>query len=144
MALEKRTDELAQSCFQSFAVSRLRLLREVLGVMRFAYGDRVAWFVLEPGMFARSGATTDETEGLIEHLQAIKSVEVAFLLEVLPNGLTRASLRSRGAVNVAAICQELGGGGHRLAAGLRTRLGPSELEPRLLALVAKQLPNAPA
>jgi phosphoesterase RecJ-like protein len=92
-------------------------------------------------MYAVSGALPEETEGLIEYLQAVKTVEVAFLLEALPDGLTRASLRSRGKVDVQKICQEFGGGGHRLAAGLRTKLAPAELEKKLLALIAKQLPE---
>ncbi len=92
-------------------------------------------------MYARSGAIPDETEGLIEYLQAVKTVEVAFLLESLPDGLTRASMRSRGKVDVQKICQEFGGGGHRLAAGLRTKLDPAALEKKLLDLIAKQLPE---
>jgi len=91
-------------------------------------------------MFARSGAVPDETEGLIEYLQAVKTVEVAFLLEMMPGGMTRASLRSRGLVDVQKICQEFGGGGHRLAAGLRTKLEPAVLEKKLLDLIAQQLP----
>jgi phosphoesterase RecJ-like protein len=73
-------------------------------------------------------------------LQSVKTVEVAFLLETLPDGLTRASMRSRGTVDVQRICQEFGGGGHRLAAGLRTKLDPAALEKRLLDLIAAQLP----
>ena len=92
-------------------------------------------------MYARSGALPEETEGLIEYLQAVRTVEVAFVLEVLPEGLTRASMRSRGKVDVQRICQEFGGGGHRLAAGLRTKLDPAALEKKLLDLIAKQLPE---
>ena len=92
-------------------------------------------------MYARSGAIPDESEGLIEYLQAVRTVEVAFLLEALPGGLTRASMRSRGQGDVQQICREFGGGGHRLAAGLRTKLDPVALEKKLLDLIANQLPN---
>jgi phosphoesterase RecJ-like protein len=92
-------------------------------------------------MYARSGAIPDESEGLIEYLQAVKTVECAFLLESLPDGLTRASMRSRGTVDVQKICQEFGGGGHRLAAGLRSKLDPAALEQKLIDLISKQLPQ---
>lgn len=131
---------LAEGCYQSFRAERLRLTREVMNELHFANRDRVAWFHLTPEMYARSGATPDETEGLIEYLQSVKTVEVAFLLEVMPEGMTRASLRSRGTVDVQQICAEFGGGGHRLAAGLRTKLEPAVLEKKLLDLIAKQLP----
>ncbi len=78
--------------------------------------------MLTTEMYTRSGAIPDESEGLIEYLQAVKTVECAFLLESLPDGLTRASLRSRGTVDVPKNLPGFGGGGHRLAAGLRTKL----------------------
>lgn len=133
--------DLAEGCYSSFRAERLLLLREVFQNIHFANRDRVAWFILTPETYARSGALPDETEGLIEYLQAVKTVEAAFLLESLPDGLTRASMRSRGKVDVQQICKEFGGGGHRLAAGLRSKLDPAELETKLLDLIAKQLPN---
>jgi phosphoesterase RecJ-like protein len=133
--------DLAEGCYQNFRTERLLLMREMFNSLHFADQDRVAWFYLSPETYARSGATPDETEGLIEYLQAVKTIEVAFLLETLPDGLTRGSMRSRGKVNVQQICAEFGGGGHRLAAGLRTRLEPAALEKKLLDLIASQLPN---
>ena len=131
---------LAESCYQSFRPERLFLLREVLDHVHFADRNRIAWFYLSPEAYARSGATSDETEGLIEYLQGIRTVEVAFILEEMPGGLTRASLRSRGRVDVQKISAQFGGGGHVLAAGLRTRLDPSTLEKKLIELIAQQLP----
>jgi len=133
--------DLAEACYQSFRAERLLLIGEVFKAIHFSSRNRVAWFCLTPEMYARSGAIPDETEGLIEYLQSVKTVEVAFLLESLPGGLTRASMRSRGTVDVQRICQEFGGGGHRLAAGLRTKLDPAALEKKLLDLIAKQLPD---
>ncbi len=131
--------DLAQACYQSFRAERLLLMREVFNDIHFTPDARIAWFFLTPEMYARSGAVPDETEGLIEYLQAVRTVEAAFVIESLPDGLTRASLRSRGTVDVQKICQEIGGGGHRLAAGLRTKLSPAELEKKLLELISKQL-----
>jgi phosphoesterase RecJ-like protein len=131
--------DLAIACYQSFRAERLLLVSEVFSAIHFADHNRVAWFHLTPAMYERSGALPEETEGLIEHLQTVKTVECAFLLETLPDGLTRASLRSRGRVDVQRICQLFGGGGHRLAAGLRTKLAPDALEKQLLAEIAKQL-----
>jgi len=130
----------AEACYQSFRAERLLLIGEVFKAIHFTDRNRVAWFCLTQEMYALSGAIPDETEGLIEYLQAVKTVEVAFVLEALPDGLTRASMRSRGKVDVQRICREFGGGGHRLAAGLRTKLDPIALEKKLLDLIAKQLP----
>jgi phosphoesterase RecJ-like protein len=132
--------DLAEGCYNSFRAERLLLVSEVLQGIHFTNQNRIAWFSLTAEMYSRSGAIPDESEGLIEHLQAVKSVQCSFLLEALPDGLTRASLRSRGAVDVQKICQEFGGGGHRLAAGLRTKLAPAELEKQLIEKISQQLP----
>jgi phosphoesterase RecJ-like protein len=133
---------LSEGCYQSFRPERLLLLREVLNSLHFREDGKVAWFHLTPETYARSGAKPDETEGLLEYLQAVRTVEVAFVLEEMSDGMSRASLRSRGTVDVNRICAELGGGGHRLAAGLRTKLSLPDLQARLLELVAQQLPAA--
>ena len=130
---------LAEGCYNNFRAERLLLMREVLNALHFADQARIAWFHLSLETYERSGATPDETEGLIEYLQAVKTVEVAFLMETMADGLTRASMRSRGSVDVQKICAFFGGGGHRLAAGLRTSLDPAALEKKLLELIAKQL-----
>ena len=44
--------------------------------------------------------------------------ESTLILFTSDNG-TGASVRSRGAVDVSALCAQFGGGGHRLAAGVR-------------------------
>jgi phosphoesterase RecJ-like protein len=132
--------DLSEACYQSFRAERLLLIGEVFKAIHFDNRNRIAWFCLTPEMYQLSGAIPDETEGLIEYLQSVKTVECAFLLETLPDGLTRASMRSRGTVDVQEICKGFGGGGHRLAAGLRTKLAPAVLEKQLVDLIAKQLP----
>ena len=131
---------LAEGCYQSYRAERLRLMREVMNALHFANRDRVAWFYITPENYTSSGAIAEETEGLIEHLQAVASVEVAFMIESLPDGMTRGSMRSRGKVDVQKICTAFGGGGHKLAAGLRTKLKPAELEKKLLEMISEQLP----
>jgi phosphoesterase RecJ-like protein len=48
---------------------------------------------------------------------AIAGVEVAVFLRELPEGNFRLSLRSKGKIDVAAIAERVGGGGHVTASG---------------------------
>jgi phosphoesterase RecJ-like protein len=130
---------LAQSCYQSHPVSRLRLLREVLNTIQFRLNDRVVYYYLTKEMFEKSGAAREETEGLIEYLQSCETVEVAFVLEELDNQRTRVSLRSRGRVDVNRLASQFGGGGHTLAAGINSALSPWDLEKALLVELENQL-----
>ena len=52
---------------------------------------------------------------------------MAALMTAMSGELTRVSFRSKGELNVAAIAQKFGGGGHFHAAGLKTTLTPTVL-----------------
>ncbi|MEM1059678.1 MAG: bifunctional oligoribonuclease/PAP phosphatase NrnA [Verrucomicrobiota bacterium] len=130
---------LAQMCFQNYPATRLKLLREALNETVFTAGDRIAYFHLTPETFAKTGASREETEGLIEYLQTTGSIQVAFMLECLEDGKIRVSMRSRGKVDVAKIATELGGGGHKLAAGIRSALPADELIQTLTDRILAQL-----
>jgi phosphoesterase RecJ-like protein len=59
-----------------------------------------------------------DVEGVIDVLRTAREAEVAVVLKTDPeDGLLRVSTRSKGAVDVGAVCVSLGGGGHRCAAG---------------------------
>jgi phosphoesterase RecJ-like protein len=89
--------------------------------------------------FDRLGGERSETENLVNRLREIRGVEVGVLITELPSGLTRVSFRSKNRLNVAALAQSLGGGGHHNAAGLRTPLPPSAIKQRIVQAVAEAL-----
>ncbi len=101
--------------------------------MRFDGGGRVASFKLSLKTAAELGVIPEDNEGLIDHLRAIHGVIVAVFFEELADGKIRVSMRSKDErVDVCAICQKFGGGGHTLAAGARIRGTLSEVEERVL------------
>ncbi len=63
------------------------------------------------------GATSEDTEGIIDSIRDIDSVEVAALLRESEDGTVRVSLRGKSSADVSKIATQFGGGGHRLAAG---------------------------
>jgi phosphoesterase RecJ-like protein len=86
------------------------------------------------------GVIPEDNEGLIDHLRAVRGVIVAVFFEELPDGKVRVSMRSKTeAVDVCAICQKFGGGGHTLAAGARVRGTLREVEERVLTEVCDRV-----
>ncbi|MDP0397800.1 DHH family phosphoesterase [Tsukamurella strandjordii] len=63
----------------------------------------------------------DAAESLIDLLRTADDCEVAALFKEGEPGVWSASLRARSLVDVSAFAREVGGGGHRLAAGYTTR-----------------------
>ncbi len=131
--------QLALDSYQNHALSRLWLLREVLIHLHVTPDERVAVVQLTPELYAKSGANPDQLEGILEYVQMAGSIEVAVLIEAQKDGTCRASLRSRGRVDVQQVAQRFGGGGHRLASGLRTNESAQAVEQGLLAEIEKQL-----
>ena len=105
--LVTRGASLARICnevYQSYPLSRVKLLKHVYSKFRLADRDRIAWFWLKKIDFQRTGAESDDTEGLIDHIRAIEPVIVACVFEEIESNLTRISLRSKRAdVNVSEL-----------------------------------------
>ncbi len=141
--LVTRGANLAKICnevYQSYPLSRAKLLQHVYSKFRLTDQDRIAWFWLKQKDFDRTGAVSDDTEGLIDHIRDIEPVVVACVFEEVKPGLTRISLRSKHAlVNVSEICAQFGGGGHPAAAGARISGTPLSVQRRVIAAIKKAL-----
>lgn len=127
---------ISQLLYENYPRRRTELLRELLGTMRFEAGGKVASFSLSLKVAADLGVKPEDNEGLIDHLRAIRGVIVAIFFEELSDGKVRVSMRSKtDQVDVSAICQKFGGGGHKLAAGTRVKGTLAEAEQKILEAV---------
>jgi phosphoesterase RecJ-like protein len=134
---------ICQEVYQSYPVTRVRLLRHVYSSFRVTDDGRTAYFWLRKRDYARAGASTEESEGLIDHIRAIEGVVVAMVFEEVDEATTRVSWRSKAAaVDVAAIAQQFGGGGHKAAAGARVAGNPVGIQRRILTAVRRALKAA--
>jgi len=144
--LVARGANLARICdevYQSFPLSRARLLRHVYSRFRLTHDDRIAWLWLRKRDFARTGAHRVDAEGVIDHIRAIAPVVVACVFEELSPTLTRVSLRSKcAAVDVNRIAAQFNGGGHRAAAGARIAGSPLAVQRRVLTAIRKAINHA--
>lgn len=124
---------VSQLIYENYPRRRVELLRDLLGTMRFDANDRIASFKLSLASAKKLGVLPEDNEGLIDHLRAIRGVIVAIFFEELSDGKVRVSMRSKSKkVNVCAICEKFGGGGHVLAAGARVRGTLEEVEKKIL------------
>ncbi|HEX9047908.1 MAG TPA: bifunctional oligoribonuclease/PAP phosphatase NrnA [Verrucomicrobiae bacterium] len=144
--LVTRGANLAKICdevYQSYPLSRARLLKHVYSTFRLTDNNRIAWFWLKKKDFTRTGAESDDTEGLIDHIRAIEPVVIACVFEELEPELTRISLRSKSnGVNVNEIAQQFGGGGHPAAAGARIPGTPLATQRKVIAAIKRALKSA--
>jgi len=144
--LVERGANLAEICdevYQSYPLSRARLLKHLYNHFRLTHENQIAYFWLKKADFARTGAESNDSEGLIDHIRAIEPVVVACVFEELEPELTRISLRSKSdKINVNDVAGQFGGGGHQAAAGARIPGRPLSVQRRVLAAIKKAIDSA--
>lgn len=130
---------IGQIAYDSFGLGRVRLIGELLHGMRLLADDRVALLALTPEMHTRAGSKPDDTDGLINLPFTARDVRAVVLIRTDEPGATRVSLRSKGAIDVRAVAQAFGGGGHQNASGFTTSEPADVVEARLLPLLIARL-----
>ncbi len=111
--------EIAKNCYLSITPERYQLKKLSVETLSLKDNKKSGFLVILPEFYKKSGAKSEDTEGIIEEVTSIQGLEVATLFEFNSEGGLRVSLRSKGKVDVNAIASSFGGGGHRAAAGIR-------------------------
>jgi phosphoesterase RecJ-like protein len=133
--------------YEDLPPGKLALLAVALAQVQRFDEDRLTLSVLSAADFERSQAEESFSEGIIDHLRALRGTKVAVLVRELSNGERKGqhkvSLRATDDdVDVSVIAREQGGGGHRRAAGFSTTLELPELIAFLRGAIAAQLDPA--
>ena len=105
----------ARSVYFGHSTAKMRLLGAALSNLHRE--GPLAWIWVTSEQMERLGAKEEDCEGLVNYALSIQDVEVAAFFRELPDGRFRVSLRSKGQLNVAAVAEQFGGGGHACASG---------------------------
>jgi phosphoesterase RecJ-like protein len=132
---------VASNLFEKWSPSRMSLLGEVLRAMRMENEGRIAIVCVDRGMMARSGASDDLIEGMVNYGRMIEGVRVAALLwqPTGKDGEVKVSLRAGDGADVASVAVALGGGGHKQAAGASLKATLEQARGRVLEAARSQL-----
>lgn len=113
-----RPSKIGEAVYNNYPWSRIELMRQVLDTVKRDETGKVAALRQTLEMRKRAGAVDGDNNGFVNIPLAARDVlAVVYMREVGPNKY-RASLRSKGEINVAKVAERFGGGGHRNAAGL--------------------------
>ena len=110
--------------YEQASLARMHLVGRALQRMVLDCDGELAYTTIPWSDFVELGATSSDTEDLVNECLKIAGTKAAFIAIELPNQQVKVSFRSRTeGVNVAAVSEPFGGGGHRQAAGV-TLAGP--------------------
>lgn len=95
---------------------------------RFLKNGRLAWSIIGRSDFSETGGKSEDVDPVPDEMRAIDSVKVAVLFRQTSRGTLRVSLRSKGKINVAAVAERYGGGGHFDVAGCTIKNDPKAMQ----------------
>ncbi len=130
--------DIAHNVYFSNPTSKMRLLGAALSNLHRE--GALAYMHISLSEMERSGGLEEDCEGIVNYALSIDGVEVALFFRELTDGRYRVSLRSKGRVNVAAIAEHFGGGGHSCASGCAV---PGPLAASLEAILSQLRGAAP-
>lgn len=107
--------QVAVRLYQTWSENRYRLLAHNLNNTIFR--GRVAVTAITNEMVEETQTRPDDTETFVNYPLLITDVTISALIKQVKEGLWKASLRSKGNINVGKVAEAFGGGGHQNAAG---------------------------
>lgn len=135
-------NQVSEEIFQRKPLSSARLLGSLLEDFILECDGQLSWGALRVQDFEAAQATDEDTEGFVNELLSIATVQIAAVFREPKPHKIRVSLRSRGEFDVASVAREFGGGGHRNAAGCSFDLYLDEVVHMLIPRLRKCLESS--
>jgi phosphoesterase RecJ-like protein len=130
-------ERIVQDVYRSIPAPTARLLGLALGVMQ--YDEQIVWTHVSLAMQEAVGVDVDAYSEVTDYLAKLGGFRASVLLRERTDGTIKVSFRSLPGVDVAAVAQRFGGGGHRQAAGCTIEASLSGAEAIVLAELRAQL-----
>jgi phosphoesterase RecJ-like protein len=134
--------EAAHELYERESFAKIKLLQNFLDSLTMEFENRVCVGLIENGVYESTGATIDDSEGLVDYARAIDGVDIGVMIEDRAGAL-KGSLRAKDPkYRVDQIAKQFGGGGHACAAGLNVdNSSIKEFYPQLMQAIGEHLQN---
>ncbi len=133
---------IARNVFDSNSIGRLRLFGAVLGSIELDATGRIASIYLDRAMARAAGGSYDDTEGLINLPLTVKEIQAVVFFKEWDGSQYRISLRSKGTIDVGAVANQFGGGGHKNASGCTVAGDLASVRQQVMPLVREAVERA--
>ncbi|MNH94924.1 Bifunctional oligoribonuclease and PAP phosphatase NrnA [compost metagenome] len=130
---------LAETLLEEMTLGQVKVLNRALSTLQLSPKGDIAWVSITPQDMLDCEAANEDLEGIVNYPRNIRGVEVGILFKVIHERAVKASFRSAGKVDVAALAQVFGGGGHTRAAGARIDATLEDAIPLVLQEVRRHL-----
>jgi phosphoesterase RecJ-like protein len=110
--------EISRHIYEEAPLGYLKAAGAALSRAELDEEKGVVTAVITQADLVEAGIDWGDIDNLINTIRLAVEADVAVLAKVHADGKVKLSLRSRGGTDVGSLAAEMGGGGHRLAAGI--------------------------
>ena len=139
-----RPNEVIEVIYSNKTLPQMKLLSLALETIQLFEDNQIAVMSVTKEMLEESGTSDSDCEGFVSYPLSVANIKAAVLVKDFYDEGIRISLRSRSNVDVNVWARQLGGGGHKKAAGAWHQ-GPREKAiEKIVEIGAKQLKDIEA
>lgn len=133
--------KITYEVFKKQSKARAQLYAEIISKLRYDLEDQFVTALVTQEQLKKYNLKQDATEGIVDFGLSVDTVEVSVCMMEVKKGQYKASLRSKGTVNVNEVAGVFGGGGHVLASGCMFFGSFEEAYDKLRYAVLQRLPQ---
>ncbi len=127
---------VSSKVFQNRSMASLALEAAAIRRIELIEGGAAAMSWVLMSDFEQAGAAKADAEPLVDTVRSVEGVRVACMLRE-QDGVVRGSLRAKDDTDVSELARELGGGGHKAAAGLTLEMNMEQAIELMRAKLAR-------
>jgi bifunctional oligoribonuclease and PAP phosphatase NrnA len=133
---------LSQIMFDERPLPFYIILKIALSTLELYESRKIAVMTLSKDIRQRSGASSDDLDGIVNYTRNIEGIELGILFYVENNAEVKVGFRSR-ALDVSVLAGKLNGGGHARAAGCRLKGDFQNVKERVMREAISMLRDLP-
>lgn len=121
------------------SLAKVRLTGLMMSTLSLSHDAKVGSIFATQEMFEQTGAKSADTEVALRLVMSMGVVDSAVMLREEADGFIKASLRSKGLLDMNAIAGHFDGGGHIRASGFNVQDSIENISKKLLDIITKEL-----
>ncbi len=129
--------EVHRFLFANHKVEKFKFLASVLDQMEYFEDSQLAILKINAQDLESHGMTVEDSRDLIDLLMNVESLVAAAMIIEISSSQFKVSIRSKGAFEVRAIAELLGGGGHMFASGATVEMPYAKIRQTIVTELTK-------
>ncbi len=134
--------QINRKMFDVKSKGRIKVEQYLSASMEYYLNDKCAIITITQEIIDNSGMEAAEFEGIASLTLQVEGVEVGVTVKQRDENTYKISMRSSNFVDVSALCQQFGGGGHIKAAGCQLTGTVDEVKKKIINAVEEAIEKA--